>query len=95
MRTKTLLVLVTFALLICAPFKINVRFSPDKKNVSFFTLDICHASDAGLSIQTDILCALEYPQALRLFESTYSHIVIDSFFNLFLIPFQQEHPPKA
>jgi hypothetical protein len=95
MRAKTLLVLITFVLLIFAPFKFNVQFSPDKKNISLFTLDVCHASGGSLPTQVDILCVSECAFSLLLFESTCLHAGSNSFFQLSIIPFQEEHPPKA
>ena len=95
MKVKIIILLIVFAITICAPFKINAHYNTGNKTTSILTLDVCQAAGASLSAQGDIPCVLGCPCTLSLFESGSKYAAANSVFNPFLLPFQQERPPKA
>ncbi|MBZ0155033.1 MAG: hypothetical protein K8I29_02315 [Alphaproteobacteria bacterium] len=95
MKVRTLIALIAFIASLFAPFQITVHPVPDDPAPSLFTLNVCHASGAALSVQADIPCITEPSCTLPLFEGTFVYMAVDPVFHPFLIAFRQEHPPKV
>jgi len=54
MKLKSLLVLIMLIASVVVPAKLYISTSQNSQMTIIITLDVCHASDASLSVNTDI-----------------------------------------
>lgn len=95
MQLKSLLMLIILIASIVAPFKIHISTSQNFKKTIIVTLDVCHASDASLSVNTDSPSLHECPCKPPLLQFEGFCESSEPFMVTFLISFQEERPPKA
>lgn len=95
MKLKSLLVLAVLFVSVAAPFKLQIYAGPNSKAALLFTLDVCHASDASLSVNTDSPSLYECPctPPLPQFDGFYEKSEPAKAY--FLLSFQKERPPKV
>jgi len=95
MRAKSLLVLIILIVSIAAPFKLRISTSQNSKVAFIITINVCHASDASLSVNTDspslyeCHCKLPLPQFVGIYEKGETAITS------FLMLFKKERPPEV
>ena len=95
MKLKSLLVLIFLIVSIAAPFKLQISTSQNSKIAFIFTLNVCHASDASLSVNTDSpsLYACPCKPPLPQFDGFY--VKSEPPMARLLMTFQKERPPKV
>ena len=80
---------------IAVPFKLQIATSQNSKIAFIFTLNVCHASDASLSVNADspslyeCPCTPPSPQFDGFYEKSEPSTVY------FLLSFQKERPPEV
>jgi len=91
MRAGILVVLIFLLASIMTPITIDIPSYRAGK--SLFSLDICHISASNLSANMPYIC--EYPYRVIILEYAESYRVFSPVFNLFMVSYQMDHPPKV
>jgi hypothetical protein len=95
MKLKSLLVLFILIVSIATPFKLQISTGQNSKVAFIFTLNVCHASDASLSVNTDspsmyeCPCKPPLPQFDGIYEKSEPSMVP------ILMVFHKERPPEV
>ncbi len=92
MKVKVVLVLIGMSISIMSPLSINISHSGN--GTFFFTLDVCNAAGSARSVTSDMPVLHECPCKVLPAGFIGFCEVSNPMFNLSLIPFQKERPPK-
>jgi hypothetical protein len=95
MKLKSLFVLIVLIVSIVTPFKLQISTSQNSKVTFIFTLNVCHASDASLSVNTESPSLCECPCKLPMPQFDGFNVISEPPMVPFLIPFKKERPPKV
>ncbi len=94
MKLKSLLVLIILMVSIVTPVKPHISISQNSNMAFIFTLNVCHASDASFSVNTDSPSLYECTCKLPLLQFDGVFQTSELSMTSFLLPFQKERPPE-
>jgi hypothetical protein len=95
MKLKSLLVLIILIVSVATPFKLRISISQNSKVAFIFALNVCHASDASLSVNMDSPSLYECPCKLPLPQFDGFYEKSEPLMATYLTSFQKERPPEV
>lgn len=95
MRLKAAIVLLSIFFAVFSPVSIGITVSDSGKTNVITTLDICHANNSMLSVNSDMSAIHESPYTLCEPYLAIPYKIQNPRFNDLLITFQEEHPPRV